>query len=580
MVMIQAARFRALPSLFVHSYPNQIHCLPPAGLTSSGPSLACISNNRVGILPTHLKSTLAGALASVHSRGLFGYLDCLESMLTKNHGGRGRRNPSSIFLPFICMALLLSPSSRAQENSPLPHRVSGVEVYESSQELHESLQEKSPLQFSASHAPALTISVSDSATYQQIDGFGASITDSSAWLLSQKLTPAQRSALLKQLFDTKQGIGLAILRQPMGSSDFSREDYSYDDMPPGESDPELKHFTIERDRQYILPVLREALSVNPNLRIIASPWSPPGWMKTSGSMIGGTLLPTSFAPLARYFVRFVEAYEADGVPIFAVTPQNEPRNIPSDYPGMGMTAEEQATFVRDYLGPAFRDAHLKTKILLFDHNWDMIDFPTTILSDPRAADFSAGTATHCYGGSPDAQTQLHDHFPAKGIWLTECSGGEWQKGNLLVEQANLIIETTRNWAQSVVLWNLALDQNHEPHLGGCKTCRGVVTIDHSTSPTTITPTVDFTALAHASKFLAPGALRIDSIASEQSSLQHVAFRNPNGSIVLLVLNPAAAPATFNIAWQGRSANYALPPSAVATFRWRAKLKPRHKKNGR
>jgi glucosylceramidase len=291
-------------------------------------------------------------------------------------------------------------------------------------------------------------------------------------------------------------------------------------------------------------------------------------MKTSGSMIGGTLLPSSFAALAHYFVRFVQSYQAAGVPIFAVTPQNEPRNIPGDYPGMGMTAEEQAVFVRDHLGPAFRDANLKTKIMVFDHNWDMMDFPETILRDPRAAEFTAGIATHCYGGAPQAQTPLHNQFPSKGIWLTECSGGNWQKGNLLVAQASLIIETTRNWAQSVVLWNLALDQNHEPHLGGCTDCRGVVTIDHSTSPATITPTVDFTALAHASKFILPGAFRIDSNSSEESPLEHVAFRNSHDSVVLLVVNPAATPAKFNVAWRGQYATYELPPGAVVTLRWR------------
>ena len=236
-----------------------------------------------------------------------------------------------------------------------------IDVVESSEDLHESLLEKPPLQFGSSRIPALTIEIDDSVKYQQVDGFGASLTDSSAWLLSQKLTPAQRRTLLKQLFDTKQGIGLAILRQPMGSSDFSLADYSYDDAPPGGSDPKLKRFTIDRDRQYILPVLREALAVNPNLKIIASPWSPPGWMKTSGSMIGGTLLPSSFTPLACYFVRFVQAYQAAGVPLFAITPQNEPRNIPADYPGMGMTAEQQTVFIREHLGPAFRDAHLKTR---------------------------------------------------------------------------------------------------------------------------------------------------------------------------------------------------------------------------
>jgi glucosylceramidase len=446
-----------------------------------------------------------------------------------------------------------------------------INVVESSEDLHESLREKLALQFSSTQPSNLTVRVDESRTFQQIDGFGASLTDSSAWLLSQKLTPAQRKTLLTQLFEPRQGIGLAILRQPMASSDFSLADYSYDDMPVGESDPEMKHFTIDRDREYILPVLREALAINRNLKIIASPWSPPGWMKTSGSMIGGTLLPSSFTPLARYFVRFVQSYEAAGVPIFAVTPQNEPLNIPVDYPGMGMTAEEQTVFIREHLGPAFRDAHLKTKIMAFDHNWDLIDFPDKILSDPKAAEFLAGTATHCYGGGPAAQTKLHDHLPAKGIWLTECSGGEWQKGNLLVAQADLIIETTRNWGQSVVLWNLALDQNHSPHLGGCTDCRGVVTIDHSKSPATVTPTVDFTALAHVSKFVSPGALHIDSIASEESPLKHVAFRNSDRSIVLLVLNSSESAITFNIAWQSRFATYTLPPGAVVTFRWPQKV---------
>lgn len=484
-----------------------------------------------------------------------------------------REFASNIFpAPLLCLLAVLTVSAQTQKNiKPSPtSRTQGsvyIDVVESSDDLHESLREKPALQFSSSQPSNLTIRVDESRTYQQIDGFGASLTDSSAWLLSQKLTPAQRTTLLTELFDPKRGIGLAILRQPMGSSDFSLADYSYDDMPPGESDPEMKHFSIDRDREYILPVLREALAVNPNLKIIASPWSPPGWMKTSSSMIGGTLLPSSFAPLARYFVRFVQSYEAAGVPIFAVTPQNEPRNTPVDYPGMGMTAEEQAVFIREHLGPAFRDAHLKTKVMTFDHNWDLIDFPDKILSDPKAAEFSAGTATHCYGGDPVAQTKLHDHFPAKGIWLTECSGGEWQKGNLLVAQAHLIIETTCNWGQSVVLWNLALDQNHSPHLGGCTNCRGVVTIDHSKLPATVVPTVDFTALAHASNFVSPGAFHIDSIASAVSPLKHVAFRNSDGSIVLLALNPGESAITFSIAWQSQYATYTLQPGAVVTFRW-------------
>jgi glucosylceramidase len=244
-----------------------------------------------------------------------------------------------------------------------------IHVVESSEESHESLQDKPTLHFESSRLEGLTIVVDDARKYQQIDGFGASLTDSSAWLISQKRTTPQRHELMKLLFDPKKGIGLSLLRQPMGASDFALKDYTFDDMPQGQVDPEMKHFSIDHDREQIIPLLREALALNPNLKIIGSPWSPPGWMKTSGSMIQGTLLPSAYASLANYFVRYVQAYKAAGVPIDAVTVQNEPLNIPVDYPGMGMSAEEQANFIRDDLGPAFRAAGVKAKILTFDHNW-------------------------------------------------------------------------------------------------------------------------------------------------------------------------------------------------------------------
>jgi glucosylceramidase len=442
-----------------------------------------------------------------------------------------------------------------------------IDIVESSEDLRESLQEKPPLHFAPSREAGPTIEVDDSVKYQQIGGFGASLTDSSAWLISQKLTSRQRHELLQMLFDPKKGIGLSMLRQPMGASDFALKDYTYDDMSEGQTDPDMKNFSIDHDRDQIIPILREALALNGNLKIIGSPWSPPGWMKTSGSMIQGTLLPSAYAPLAKYFVRYVQAYEASGVPIFAVTPQNEPLNIPNDYPGMGMSADEQTKFIRENLGPAFRNSGIKSKILVFDHNWDLIDFPIKVLSDRQAAAFIPGIAIHCYGGSPTAQTELHNRFPDMDIWLTECSGGEWQKGRLLEEQVRLIISTTRNWAKSVILWNLALNQNHEPFLGGCRTCRGVVTIDDSVSPSRIMPTVDFTALGHASKFVAPGAFRIDSSTFEQDRLESVAFRNPDGSIVLIVLNSGTTAATFNLSWKDKYASYHLEPAAVATFRW-------------
>jgi glucosylceramidase len=462
-------------------------------------------------------------------------------------------------------------SSRAQSGSEAP-RAEGqnavrIEVIESSDDLHESLQQKLALHFGAIRSPSLTITVDDTRKYQQMDGFGASLTDSSAWLLSHKLTDQQRKEALEKLFSPTKGIGLSILRQPMGASDFAIDDYSYDDRPAGESDPDLKKFTIDRDRAYIIPILHEALALNRNLKIIASPWSPPGWMKTSGSMIQGSLLPSAYAPLANYFVKFVQSYEAAGIPIYAVTIQNEPLNIPNNYPGLGMTAVEQTAFLRDHLGPQFHDAGIASKILIFDHNWDLIDFPIKVLSDPKAASAAAGIAIHCYGGSVTAQTELHERFPNKDIWLTECSGGDWQKGKLLEEQTRLIIGATRNWAKSVVLWNLALNQNHEPYLGGCTTCRGVITVNDSASPAQVIETVDFTALGHASKFVQPGAYRVESNSFGQGSVEDVAFQNPDGSIVLLVLNGGGSIMKFDISWRGTYASATLGPGVVATFRW-------------
>ena len=228
--------------------------------------------------------------------------------------------------------------------------------------------------------------------------------------------------------------------------------------------------------------------------------------------------------------------------------QNEPKYIPNDYPGMIMTAREQTEVLANYLGPAFREAKLKTKILVFDHNWDLIQYPLEVLSDAKAASFAAGTATHCYGGNVTAQNELHERFPDKDIWMTECSGGDWQTGKILPQQVRLVIGATRNWAKSVVLWNLALDQEHKPFLGGCTTCRGIITVNHAAQPSKIEPTVDYTALAHASKFVVPGAQRIESNTFGEGSLEDVAFRNPTKAITYSDLIPisdsAPMPITF------------------------------------
>jgi glucosylceramidase len=442
-----------------------------------------------------------------------------------------------------------------------------IDVFKSSEASHESLQKKAPLQFAKERSAALTITVDDSVKFQEIDGFGASVSESSAWLLKRKLSDSQRKEALQMLFDRKKGIGLSMLRQPMGASDFALSEYSYDDVPIGQTDPELKKFSIDHDRADILPVLKEILAINPKMKIIGSPWSAPGWMKTSSSMTQGSLLPSAYDAYARYFMKYAQEYEAAGVPIFAVTMQNEPMHVPHDYPGLGMMATEQTTFLRDHLGPAFQRAGLRTKILIFDHNWDLIQYPISVLNDANTAKFAAGIATHCYGGSVTAQDELHQRFPDKGIWMTECSGGEWQKGKLLQQQLQLIIGVTRHWGKSVIFWNLALNQNHEPYLGGCTTCRGVITVDESASPAQVKPTVDYTALGHASKFLLPGARRIESNTFGQGSIEDVAFQNPDGSIVVIVLNSSDSSISFNLSWRGQFAQYKLAGAEAATFVW-------------
>ena len=470
-----------------------------------------------------------------------------------------------------CPLLIAIPLALAAQDAA-SHGTKGaisVRVFESSEEKHESLEAKPALAFRAERSPALTVFVDDATKYQEIDGFGASLTESSAWLLKRKLSDAQRADALRMLFDRRTGIGLSILRQPMGASDFAVQIYSYDEMPEGEGDPQLRRFSIDHDRTDILPVLKEILAVNPKIKVIGTPWSSPGWMKTSGAMIQGSLLPSAYDAYARYFVKYVQAYEAEGVPIYAVTMQNEPLHVPHDYPGLGMMASEQIRFLRDHLGPALQSAGLRTKILVFDHNWDLIQFPITVLSDANAGRFAGGIATHCYGGSPAAQDELHQRFPDKDIWMTECSGGDWQKGKVLQQQVQLLISVTRHWARSVILWNLALNQNHEPYLGGCTTCRGEIVVDESSSPAVIKTTVDYTALGHASKFVQPGASRIESNTFGQGCLEDVAFQNPDGSIVLLVLNSSDETVQFNAGWRGQFFQYKLGSGDTATFVWNA-----------
>ncbi|HEY9125989.1 MAG TPA: glycoside hydrolase family 30 beta sandwich domain-containing protein, partial [Acidobacteriaceae bacterium] len=444
-----------------------------------------------------------------------------------------------------------------------------VSVVQTTPDLKQALTPQPALSFTSSSATGKTLAVDDSQRFQTIDGFGAAMTDSSAWLLEEQLPPAQRSEVMRKLFDPRSGIGVSFLRIPLGASDLARNHYSYDEMPKGQRDPGLAHFSIDHDREYILPAMRQALALNPAISVMVTPWSPPGWMKTKDSMIGGQVLPDAGSDFAAYLTKSVLAYEKAGVPVKYLSLQNEPLYETKDYPGTLMLASQQKELIAKFVGPALKKASPKTSILAYDHNWDHPEYPEEVLADPAAAPYVAGTAFHCYGGDVSAQTPVHDHFPNKGQWMTECSGGTWQKGNLLAVTAKLIIESSRNWSKAVVLWGIALDEKNGPNTGGCATCRGFVTIDRSQTPHQPTYTVDYYAVGHASKFVHPGAVRIASSDLSAAGLESVAFQNHDGSIVLLVLNNNEAPSDFAIAWHGQSLHASVSAGSLATYTWRA-----------
>jgi len=442
-----------------------------------------------------------------------------------------------------------------------------VEAWVTTGDRSRLLARESGLSFATRATLANQIDVDADRRYQSIVGYGAAVTDASAWLIQTRLNEAQRAALLKELFGRDDGLGLSFTRISIGASDFSRSHYSLADTPDGKPDPDLKHFSIEPNRAELLPVLRAARAINPDLRIVASPWSPPGWMKTSGSLVHGRLLPEAQPALAAYLVRFSDAFAAEGVPLFALTLQNEPDYDTPDYPGMRLEAPERARIIGQFLGPMLARRPGAPIILDWDHNWDKPESPLAVLADRQANPFIAGVAWHCYGGDVAAQTPVHTAYPDKDAYLTECSGGEWDKGwadSLRWFTRELIIGSTRGWSRGIILWNLALDEQHGPHAGGCGNCRGVVTIDSRTGA--ITRNLEYYVLGHASRFVMPGAHRIESTTGVKG-LASVAFQNPDGSMVLIVLNDAKSQRRFSVSSAGASFDYALPAGAVATFAW-------------
>jgi len=418
------------------------------------------------------------------------------------------------------------------------------------------------LNFSASENQFPAILVDTTNTYQQMDGFGFAMTGGSAYLINN-LAAVTRNTLLNELFARDENsIGINYLRVSIGGSDLSPSVFSYDDMPSGQTDLNLDHFDLGPDKVDLIPVLKSVLQINPGIKIMGSPWSAPRWMKSNKSVTGGSLLPEYYDVYARYLVRYVKEMKSLGINIDAVTIQNEPLN-PYNTPSMVMSASEQRDFIKNNLGPAFQSEGLATKIIIYDHNCDYPEYATSILSDADAYKFIDGSAFHLYAGDISALSAVHNAYPAKNVYFTEqWVGGPGEfAGNMKWHLQNLIIGATRNWSKNVLEWNLASDPSYDPHTnGGCSTCEGALTITAG-----YTRNVSYYIIAHASKFVPDGSVRVAS--NLVANLPNVAFRTPEGKKVLIVLNNSNMQQTFNIGFKGKKALASISAGAVATYVW-------------
>lgn len=406
------------------------------------------------------------------------------------------------------------------------------------------------------------IDVDTTAIMQTVDGFGYTLTSGSAEVIN-RLGASEKANLLTELFGNgANSIGVSYLRISIGASDLSSFVYSYDDVPAGETDVNLDSFSLDPDKTDLIPLLKQILAINPSIKILATPWSPPVWMKDNGNSVGGSLKTEYYGVYAQYFVKYIQQMKNEGITIDAITPQNEPLH-PGNNPSMYMTAGDQAIFIKSHLGPAFQAANITTKIIVYDHNCDHADYPLTILNDAGAKAFVDGSAFHLYAGNIQALSQVHDQHPDKNVYFTEqytSSTGSFD-GDFRWHMKNLIVGATRNWSRTVLEWNLANDPNYGPHTpGGCTTCKGALTIGAS-----VTRNVAYYIIAQASKFVPPGSVRIGS--NITNNMENVAFKTPSGKKVLIVLNDGMQTGSFNIRFNGKWTPATLPAGAAATYTW-------------
>ncbi len=405
------------------------------------------------------------------------------------------------------------------------------------------------------------IDVDTATVYQTMDGFGYTLTGGSATLINQ-MTASAKATLLNELFgNDESSIGVSYLRISVGASDLSSHVFSYNDLPAGQTDPELARFSLSEDTVDLIPVLKQILAINPHIKIMGSPWSPPVWMKDNQNSLGGSLLPAYYSVYAKYLVKYIQEMKAKGITLDAMTIQNEPQHGGNN-PSMLMSALQQADFIKNHLGPQFRAAGITTKIVIWDHNCDHPEYPITVLNDPQAKQYIDGSAFHLYNGDISALSQVKNAHPDKSLYFTEQWTGKNGSfdGDLKWHVKNVIIGSVKNYSKVALEWNLANDPSYGPHTpGGCTECKGALTVSGST----VTRNVGYYIVAHASKFVPAGSVRIFS--TDAGNIYTAAFITPAGKKVIITMNNGAVEESFNIRLNGRWLQSKLLPGAVASF---------------
>lgn len=469
------------------------------------------------------------------------------------------QNILTIKLGFLlAVAIMVASCSKTSQEFPATAESNGVEFYMTTGD-RASLLAKGSL--SVPDEKAAVIEVDTTQRFQSIDGFGFSLTGGSAALL-HALDSGRRATWLKELFLTEgQGIGISYLRISIGASDLDDHVFSYADKKPANG--KAFQFSLDEDRKHLIPILKEIVALNPEIKIMGSPWSAPSWMKDNGNAKAGKLKPEYYEAYAKYFVQYIQEMKQEGITIDAVTPQNEPEN-PKNTPSMIMTAEDQALFVKKNLGPAFKDAGIATKIVVFDHNCDHPEYPIAVLNDAEAKPFVDGSAFHLYLGEIEVLSKVHEAHPDKNVYFTEqwTSGEGSFAGDLQWHTKHLVIGATRHWSRNVLEWNLAADPQFNPHTpdGGCTSCQGALTIG-----TEVTRNVSYYIIGHASKFVPEGSVRIAS--TEVDGVPNVTFITPQGKKVMVAVNDTDAEKHFGVKAGAKTFSAVLPKGAVATFVW-------------